>query len=234
MKLILIGPPGSGKGTQARLLSKRLKIPHISTGDILRETVKNKTQLGQEAQAYMEKGELVPDNVIIEIIKERISRPDCEKGYIFDGFPRTLNQAQMLDRIFKEKNKELDLVIQFKISDESLTKRLSGRLICSKCGADYNLYFKLPRVEGICDRCGGNLLPRQDDKKNVVTNRLKVFKNQTKQLINYYQKQAKIKDIDADKKSENLNQELLQLINAEVNPNGLPEKQSFSTESTEE
>ncbi len=232
--MILIGPPGSGKGTQARLLSKRLKIPHISTGDILREAVKNKSQLGQKAQEYMEKGELVPDDVIIEIIKERISRPDCERGYIFDGFPRTLTQAQMLDRIFKEKNKELDLVIQFKITDESLTKRLSGRLICSQCGADYNLYFKPPRTEGICDRCGGKLFPRQDDKKNVVTNRLKVFKNQTKPVVNYYQKQSKIKTIDADKKSENLNRELLQLIDAGVNPNGLPEKQSFSTESTEE
>ncbi|OGC76937.1 MAG: adenylate kinase [candidate division Zixibacteria bacterium RBG_16_40_9] len=233
MKLILIGPPGSGKGTQARMLSKKLKIPHISTGDILREAVRNKTELGQKAQVFMEKGELVPDNVMVEIMKERISRADCEKGYIFDGFPRTLTQAQMLDRTFKEKKKELDMVIQFKISDESIARRLSGRLVCSKCGADFNIFFKPPRISNMCDRCGGNLVPRPDDKENVVLNRLKVYKNQTEPLINYYRKQAKLKEIDADKKSEVLNQELLQLIGTEVKADGLAEE-SLPTELSEE
>jgi len=223
--MILIGPPGSGKGTQAGLLSQKLKIPHISTGDILREAVGNQTELGKKAIGFMEKGELVPDDIIIEIIKERISRPDCKAGFIFDGFPRTLTQARMLDEIFKEKNKELDLVVQFQISDESLTKRLSGRLICSQCGADYNLYFKLPQMRNKCDRCGGTLLPRPDDKKEVVINRLKVFKNQTKPVVDYYQKQSKIKNIDADQKSDILNRELLQLIGSKVGPNGLPGKE---------
>ncbi len=215
------------------MLSKKLKIPQISTGDILREAVRKRTELGQKAEIFMEKGELVPDNIMVEIIKERISRSDCEKGYIFDGFPRTLTQAQMLDKMFEEKNKGINVVIQFKISDETASKRLSGRLVCSSCGADFNIYFKPPRIKNTCDRCGGNLLPRQDDKEKVVLKRLKVYKNQTEPLINYYQKQGKLKEIDADKKSEVLGQELLQLIGAEVKTDGLAGK-SLPTELSEE
>lgn len=215
------------------MLSKKLKIPHISTGDILREAVRKKTDLGQRAKVFMEKGELVPDNIMVEIIKERISRSDCQKGYIFDGFPRTLTQAQMLDKIFKENNKGLDLVIQFQISDEAISKRLSGRLVCSQCGSDFNIYFKPPRISDRCDRCGGNLLPRQDDQENVVLKRLKVYQDQTEPLINYYQRQAKLKEIDADKKSEVLGQELLQLIAAEVKTDGWAGK-SLPTELSEE
>ncbi len=174
----------------------------------------------------MEKGELVPDEIMLGIIKERISQADCQRGYIFDGFPRTLAQAQMLDKILKEKNKELDLVIEFKISEEAATKRLSGRLVCSQCGADFNLYFKPPRVADKCDRCGGNLNPRQDDTKEVILNRLKVYKNQTEPLIDYYQKQAKLRKIEADQDSQALNQELLQMVGAEVQKDGWPKRKT--------
>lgn len=231
MKLILIGPPGSGKGTQAKMLAQKLKIPHISSGDILREAVKNGNRLGKKAQAFMEKGDLVTDEIMLGIIKERITQADCQKGFIFDGFPRTLAQAQMLDIMLKEKSKEIDAVIQFKISDEKASKRLSGRLVCSQCGADFNLYSKPPQVADKCDRCGGKLNPRQDDTKTVILNRLKVYKNQTEPLINYYQEQDKLTEINADQNSEILNQELLQMIGVEVKKDKSPKAKTSASKS---
>jgi adenylate kinase len=185
MNIVLFGPPGSGKGTQAKMLAERYGIPHISTGDILRENLKNETKLGLEAKAYMEKGELVPDEILIGIIKERLSQPDCDSGFLLDGYPRTLPQAEALRAILRELVKELDLVLNIDVPDAELIKRLSGRRMCS-CGASYHLVFNPPKRAGVCDRCGHELYQRADDREEAIVNRLEVYKRQTQPLIAYY------------------------------------------------
>jgi adenylate kinase len=169
MNIVLFGPPGSGKGTQAKMLAEKYNIPHISTGDILRDNLKNKTKLGLEAKSYMDKGELVPDDVLIGIIKDRLSQPDCASGFLLDGYPRTVPQADALNRIL----------------NEELIKRLSGRRMCT-CGASYHVLFNPPKQEGICDLCGNRLYHRDDDKEEAIMNRLDVYKSQTQPLIDYY------------------------------------------------
>ena len=185
MNIVLFGPPGSGKGTQAKMLAEKYNIPHISTGDILRDNLKNKTKLGLEAKAYMDKGELVPDDVLIGIIKDRLSQPDCASGFLLDGYPRTLPQADALNRILNEMDKKLDVVLNIDVPDEELIKRLSGRRMCT-CGASYHVLFNPPKQEGICDLCGNKLYHRDDDKEEAIMNRLDVYKTQTQPLIDYY------------------------------------------------
>lgn len=215
MRLIMIGPPGSGKGTQARLLSKTLKVPHISTGDILRDAVKKRTQIGLKAKEYMDKGDLVPDEILLEVIKDRIQRPDCKKGFILDGFPRTLTQAVGLERIFQETEQALDYVLKLKVSDGQVIKRLSGRQACSQCGADFNIYSKPPRIQNMCDRCGGKLEQRSDDKENVILNRLQVYKKQSESVEAYYTKQNKIIEIEAEGKSDLVAGNILRILRKE-------------------
>jgi adenylate kinase len=198
MNLVLLGPPGSGKGTLAKLLSLELKIPHISTGDILREEAKSGTLLGKRAKPFMEKGELVPDQIILEVIKERIRMPDCRKGFLLDGFPRTLSQALGMDELLKELTKSIDLVLKLDVSEACVLKRLGGRLICSECGADFNLYTKPPQKDLICDLCGGKLYQRPDDAKEVILNRLKIYKEETLPIEEYYDKQGKLIKVDGE------------------------------------
>jgi adenylate kinase len=185
MNIVLFGPPGSGKGTQAKMLAEKYEIPHISTGDILRDNLKNKTTLGLEAKSYMDKGELVPDSVLIGIIKDRLSQPDCVSGFLLDGYPRTLLQADALSEILSAMGKKLDVVLNIDVPDAELIKRLAGRRMCT-CGASYHLLFNPPKQEGICDLCGNPLYHRDDDKEEAILNRLDVYKNQTQPLIDYY------------------------------------------------
>ncbi|MGB3458059.1 MAG: adenylate kinase [Halobacteriota archaeon] len=185
MNIVLFGPPGSGKGTQAKLLAERYGVPHISTGDILRGNLNNETKLGLEAKTYMDKGELVPDDVLIGIIKDRLSESDCALGFLLDGYPRTLPQAEALSKILSELGKNLDVVLNIDVPDAELLKRLAGRRMCV-CGASYHILFNKPKQEGICDLCGSKLYQRDDDKEEAILNRLDVYKNQTLPLIDHY------------------------------------------------
>ena len=185
MNIVLFGPPGSGKGTQAKLLAEKYGVPHISTGDILRANLNNETKLGLEAKTYMNKGELVPDDVLIGIIKDRLSESDCASGFLLDGYPRTLPQAETLSKILSELGKNLDVVLNIDVPDEKLLKRLAGRRMCV-CGASYHILFNKPKQEGICDLCGSKLYRRDDDKEEAILNRLDVYKNQTRPLIDHY------------------------------------------------
>jgi adenylate kinase len=197
MKLILLGPPGAGKGTQAKLLVDRYRIPQISTGDILREAVREKTDLGLKAKSFMESGGLVPDYVVVGIIKERTAKVDCLNGYILDGFPRTIPQAEALDLMMKESGAHLDAVISLKLGDEELFKRLTGRYTCSRCGAMYHQVSNPPIRPGICDDCGAPLVVRKDDAPETVKERLKVYRQQTSPLIDYYAKTRLLREVDA-------------------------------------
>ncbi|RCV65809.1 adenylate kinase [Methanophagales archaeon] len=185
MIIVLFGPPGSGKGTQAKLLAERYGVPHISTGDILRENIKNETELGLKAKTYMDKGELVPDDVLIGLIKDRLSQSDGASGFLLDGYPRTLPQAETLSKILSELGKSLDVVLNIDVPAEKLLNRLAGRRMCV-CGASYHISFNKPKQAGICDLCGSKLYHRDDDKEEAIMNRLDVYKNQTQPLIDHY------------------------------------------------
>lgn len=199
MQLVLFGPPGAGKGTQAKFLSEFLNVPHISTGDILRENVKKGTELGMKAKSYMDKGELVPDKLLIDLIKDRLSQPDCRKGYLLDGFPRTIPQAKALDEILDDMNKGLDGVINVDVGPGELVRRLSGRRICKSCGASYHVVFNPPKVKDVCTACGGELYQREDDKEEAIKNRLNVYLKQTQPVLDYYKKKDILIDIDGEK-----------------------------------
>ena len=198
MRLILLGPPGGGKGTVAKKLQKEFNIPVISTGAILREAMDKKTKLGKEVINIINRGGLVPDNIILEIIKERIKQEDCKNGYIFDGFPRNIEQANSLEKLNKELNEHIDYVFYFEIPFSEIIKRLSSRRVCKKCGTNCNLLFNPPQKNNICDICGGELSQRDDDKGETIKNRLKVFNNQTLSLKKYYEEKKLLIVVDAD------------------------------------
>jgi len=198
MNIILFGPPGAGKGTQAKKMVDNYGIPQISTGDILRANVREGTELGLAAKEYMDKGELVPDEVLIGIIKNRLKEQDCEKGFILDGYPRTIPQADALAVILDEINKPIDVVLNLEVPDEELVERISGRLMCN-CGASYHRTFNPPKKDDVCDICGGKVFQRADDKEEAVKNRLNVYKNQTEPLIDYYTKQGLLVTLDGTK-----------------------------------
>jgi adenylate kinase len=197
MNLIFLGAPGAGKGTLATLLSKEYRIPQISTGDLFRAAVKEGSELGKQVQGIMEKGELVPDSLTVELVKERLSKPDAKGGYILDGFPRTVAQADALAEF-----QTIDAVINFSISDELVIRRLSGRRVCRSCGAIYHIENMPPKVEDTCDRCGGELYIRDDDKIDSIKNRLRVYKEQTEPLIAYYRDRGVLRAIDSSKSPE--------------------------------
>lgn len=196
MNIILLGPPGAGKGTQAKRLIDKYGIPQISTGDMLRAAVAEKTQLGLEAKKYMDAGQLVPDSVVIGLVKERIQKDDCKNGYMLDGFPRNVSQAEALDKMLSELGQKIDHVICIEVPEDELIQRLTGRRTCRQCGAGFHVIFDPPKKEGVCDKCGGELYQRDDDNVQTVTSRLKVYKDQTEPLIAYYEKQGKLRRIN--------------------------------------
>jgi adenylate kinase len=198
VKIVLLGPPGAGKGTQSAELSKRYNVPHISTGDILRGSVKAGLPLGLKAKAYMDKGELVPDEVVIGIVAERLKNPDTEKGFILDGFPRTVKQAIGLDEALKSIRSGIDMVIYFQTSEKVAIERLTGRRVCKTCGFNYHIKNMPPKKDGICDKCNGALYQRPDDNEATVLNRLKVYEEQTRPLVDYYSKQGVLKKVSGD------------------------------------
>lgn len=198
MNIILLGPPGAGKGTQAKKIQEHYSLPHISTGDILRENINNNTGLGLKAKSYMSRGELVPDELLITLIKDRLSKNDCRNGFLLDGYPRTIPQADALQMIMTESNKKLDAVVNISVDDEELIKRLSGRRMC-KCGASYHIIFNRPEKEGICDACKCDLYQREDDRPDAIRNRLEIYKKQTQPLIDYYGKKKMLRNIDGSK-----------------------------------
>lgn len=191
MNIILLGPPGVGKGTVAKRLSAELNLPHIATGDMLRENVSNKTELGMKAKGYMDKGLLVPDDLVIEMIKERLQRKDCKKGLLLDGFPRTIHQADEIGKVIT-----IGKVVNLQADDNIIVKRISRRRVCSKCGFAYHLDFIKPNREGFCDKCSGDLYQRDDDQPEAVKQRLKVYREQTAPLIGYYKKKKVLVDVD--------------------------------------
>lgn len=198
VNIIFMGPPGSGKGTQASMLAKKLKIPTISTGNVLRREAELKSEIGIMAQDYMNSGKLVPDYVVIDIIRNRMSQSDCDNGFIVDGFPRTIAQAESFEEMLKSLNKKVDVVINFEASDDILLKRISGRFSCSKCGMIYNSYFKRTKKEGVCDSCGSDEFEsRPDDNRESVKKRLQVYQESSFDLIEYYKKKNLLYSIDA-------------------------------------
>jgi len=216
MNIVFLGPPGAGKGTQAKILIERYGIPQISTGDMLREHRAKGTELGKKAQEYMDKGQLVPDEIILSMVKERLSQPDCEKGFILDGFPRTVAQAEALDRMLEEMGKKLDFALALVVPDELLVERLTGRRTCKQCGMMYHIKYKPPKVEGKCDVCGGELYQRPDDNEETVRNRLKVYHEQTAPLIEYYKKKGILREIDGRGTIDEITQQIISILEAKA------------------
>ncbi len=212
MRLVLLGAPGAGKGTQAVTLSEKLKVPHISTGDIFRYNIKNGTPLGKLAKEYIDKGALVPDEVTIGIVKDRLSQADCAGGYILDGFPRTIPQAESLDAVLAEMGVSLDYAVDIFVPDAEIIKRLSGRRVCPACGMSYHVHYGPPKKEGICDACGAALIQREDDSEATVLNRLTTYHKQTEPLIEYYRGQGKLLVVEGKEQISETTAEMLKVL----------------------
>ncbi|HEY3273508.1 MAG TPA: adenylate kinase [Methanocella sp.] len=212
MQIVLFGPPGAGKGTQAKFLSEEFNIPHISTGDILRENVKKGTALGMKAKSYMDKGELVPDQLLNDLVRSRLEEPDTKKGFLLDGYPRTIPQAKALDDIMDDMNRKLSAVVNIDVGTNALIKRLSGRRICRSCGASYHVSFNAPKVKDICDTCAGELYQRADDTEEAIKNRLAVYKKQTQPVLDYYKKKGVLVDIDGDREIEEVKADVIRAL----------------------
>lgn len=212
MNIVIVGPPGAGKGTQAVMISERYGIPHISTGDILREAVSQGTPLGMKAKRYMDRGELVPDEIVIEIIKDRLSKDDCERGFILDGFPRTTVQADALKAVLKGMGKGLDLVLNIDVEEDEIIRRLSLRRTCQRCGKVYHLIYDPPKKKGICDACEDKLHQRSDDMVDTIRNRLRVHRRQTEPLLSYYRKAGLLQTIKGKKSAREVFKDISSLI----------------------
>ncbi len=208
MNIVFLGAPGAGKGTQAANVASALGLTHIATGDLFRQAQSQDTELARQAKYYMEKGQLVPDDITIKMVLERISGPDCEGGVIFDGFPRNLNQAKALDKALTGQGKAVDKVVYIKVAEQELLKRLTGRWICRKCQTPYHQVNSPPKVEGICDKCGGELYQRADDKEETIKERLQVYFNETAPLIDYYSREGKLLEIDGEGKVEEVSKRI--------------------------
>ena len=202
MKIIMLGAPGAGKGTQAKMISDKYGIPHISTGDIFRANIKNGTELGKKAKTYMDQGLLVPDELVVDLVVDRVAQDDCAKGYVLDGFPRTIPQAEALDAALAKMGTKVGYAINVEVPDENIVTRMSGRRACVSCGATYHIVHIPPKTEGICDRCGAKLILRDDDKPETVKKRLAVYHEQTQPLIDYYTKQNVLVEVDGTKDME--------------------------------
>jgi adenylate kinase len=211
MRIILFGPPGAGKGTQAKVLSDKVRLPHISTGDLLRENVKGSTALGKQAKDFMDKGLLVPDKLVADMLEERFSRPDLKKGFILDGYPRNIAQAKTLDEMLSKLSMDIDFVVYLDASDSIIIQRLSGRLVCSSCGANFHATNMPPKVAGKCDNCQGSLYQRTDDKEETVRKRLEVYKKEVAPLIGYYEAQKKLYRLSGDENPEIVLEKILRI-----------------------
>ena len=214
MRAVLLGPPGAGKGTQAVKLVEKYGVPQISTGDIFRKNIKEGTELGKKAQEYMNAGQLVPDELVVDLVKDRLMQDDCKNGYLLDGFPRTILQAQKLDEFLQEQGQELDAVINFNVGHDTLIQRLTGRRVCKQCGAGYHIVGMKPKVDGICDKCGGELEQRKDDTVETAENRIVVYNESTAPLIEYYRQTGKLMDFDAEKDHTVVFTEIVKAIGA--------------------
>lgn len=196
MKIIMLGAPGAGKGTQAKMIAEKYSLPHISTGDIFRANIKNGTELGMEAKKYMDQGQLVPDELTVKILLDRVAKDDCKNGYVLDGFPRTIPQAEVLDKALTELNEKIDFAIDVDVPDENIINRMSGRRACLSCGATYHIVYNAPKKENVCDTCGSELVLRDDDQPETVKKRLTVYHEQTQPLIDYYTQKGVLKTVD--------------------------------------
>lgn len=213
MRIILLGPPGSGKGTQGDLIAQKYGFPKISTGDLLREAVREGTSLGKKAEATMNRGDLVSDELVLQMVAERITKEDCQKGYVLDGFPRNLEQAHMLESLGSRPS---EIILDFRVNEERLIERLSSRRICTRCGHIYNLLVKAPDQPGLCDACQGELIQRKDDNPGIIRERLKVYREETEPLVAHYQKKNNYHKIDGDKDIESVFQEVQAVLTEEL------------------
>lgn len=212
MKIIMLGAPGAGKGTQAKRIAEKYNVPHISTGDIFRENIKNGTELGNKAKAYMEAGDLVPDELVLELIMDRFDKEDCANGYVLDGFPRTIPQAEALDAALAEKGESIDNVIDVDVPDEHIITRMAGRRTCAHCGAIFHLEHMPPKIEGKCDQCGGHLMMREDDQPDTVIARLKTYHEQTQPLKDYYGAKGLVHSVDGTQDREVVFGEVVKIL----------------------
>lgn len=215
MRIILLGPPGAGKGTQAAGIVEKYNIPHISTGDIFRKNIKEGTELGKKAKGYIDQGLLVPDELTVGLVTDRIAQPDCEKGFMLDGFPRNVAQAQHLDEYLKEVDISLDKVVNIEVDKDILVGRAVGRRICKSCGATYHVEFNPPKVDGVCDVCGGELYQRADDNEETVSKRIQVYLDETKPLVNYYSEEGIIANINGQQSIENVFGDIVEALGSE-------------------
>jgi adenylate kinase len=215
MRIIFLGPPGAGKGTQAKLISQKYGLPQISPGDILRQAVKKRTPLGRKAQVYMDQGLLVPDDIILGVVEQRLKQPDCESGYILDGFPRTIPQASALEDMLRGMDSGIDYVLLLELSETELIKRLGGRRVCENCGDEYHIKFKPSRRAGICDRCGGNLIQRSDATEMAIKKRFDEYKKKTSPLVYYYKQQGKLHPISGDGDIQEIFSHIRQVLKAD-------------------
>lgn len=214
MKIVMLGAPGAGKGTQAKQIAAKYGVPHISTGDIFRANLKEGTELGLKAKVFMDQGLLVPDSLTLELIMDRFAKDDCANGYVLDGFPRTIPQAEALTKALTDNNDKLDYAINVDVPDENIVNRMSGRRACVKCGGTFHVVFNPTKVEGICDLCGGELIIRNDDKPEVVTQRLTTYHEQTQPLINYYEKEGILKNVDGTQSVDKVFEDIVAILNA--------------------
>jgi len=212
MRIILLGPPGAGKGTQSKTLAQRLKLTHISTGDILRQNVTSGTQLGKQAKKYMNKGALVPDDLVTQMLIDRISQPDVKQGFILDGYPRNINQANVLDDMLDKLDMKIDFVFYLDTSVEVIIQRLTGRRVCKKCGANFHIKNMPPKVDGICDNCGGELYQRSDDNEQTIKARLEIYENESSSLIKHYQSKGRLFKLSADGGADKVLEEIIDIV----------------------
>ena len=212
MNVILLGPPGAGKGTQSRRLSENLKIPQISAGDLLRAARTQRTELGLEAEEYMKAGKLVPDQLVIDMIRERMKKGDCQKGYILDGFPRTLTQAEALDQMLKASQSRIDRVVNVDVDEQEVIRRLTDRRQCRGCGENYHLLFKPSHKGGLCERCSGELFQRDDDREEVIRKRLEIYRKDTSPLVEYYRKQGALKNVKGTGSIDSIYEEIVKAL----------------------
>lgn len=212
MKIIMLGAPGAGKGTQAKKIAARYEVPHISTGDIFRANIKNGTELGQKAKTYMDQGLLVPDELVVDLVVDRVNQEDCASGYVLDGFPRTIPQAEALDKALAELGQKIDYAINVEVPDENIIRRMSGRRACVDCGATYHMEYAPAKVDGTCDNCGGSLILRDDDKPETVEKRLGVYHEQTQPLIKYYTSAGGLREVDGTIDIEDVFSEIVKIL----------------------